>query len=53
LAILFDGQKEPPRSLRTEVDAEVELMQALAEADEDERPDDGAVEIDSDDAYDG
>ena len=33
LATLFDGQKEPPQSLQTEVDAEVELMQALAEAD--------------------
>jgi hypothetical protein len=31
--------------------AESELMQALAEVDEDEHPDDGAVEILSEDEY--
>ena len=52
LAKLFGGQNEhPSRLLPAEIDAESELMQALAEIDEDERPDDGAVEIHSDDEY--
>jgi len=52
LAKLFGGQnKRPSRLLPAEIDAESELMQALAEIDEDERPDDGAVEIHSDDEY--
>ena len=34
-----------------EIDAESELMQALAEIDEDEDPDDRAVEIHSDNKY--
>jgi len=48
LAKLFEGQNEhPSRLLPAEIDAESELMQALVEIDEDERPDDGAVEIHS------
>jgi hypothetical protein len=52
LAILFGGRKQPPsRLLQEEIDAESELMQALAEVEERERPDDGAVEIDSDEEF--
>jgi hypothetical protein len=48
LATLFGGQKQqlshiPPK----EIDAEAELMQALAELDEEENWDDGAIEIPS------
>ena len=46
LAKLFGGQnKRPLRLLPVEIDAESELMQAPAEVDEDEHPDDGEVEI--------
>jgi len=34
-----------------EIDAEAVLMEALAEVEEDEWPDDGAVEVDSDEEY--
>jgi hypothetical protein len=52
LTKLFGGQKEHPSQLvPAEIDAESELMQALAEVDEDERLDDGAVEIPSEDEY--
>jgi hypothetical protein len=50
LAVLFGGQKERASQLSpAEVDTESVLMEALAEAEEDERLDDGEVEIDSDD----
>jgi hypothetical protein len=50
LATLFRGQNEPlSQSLPTDTEVEAELMQALA--DEEEQPDDGAIEIDLDDAY--
>jgi hypothetical protein len=54
LANLFGGQ-EPllSRPASTEIDAEPALMKALADADEDERLDDGAVEIGSDKEYHG
>jgi len=46
LAKLFGGQNErPSRMLPAEVDAESKLMQALAEIDEDEHPNDREVEI--------
>ena len=52
LAKLFGGQnKRPSQLLPAEIDAESELMQALAEVEEDEHPDDGAVEILSEDEY--
>jgi hypothetical protein len=52
LALLFGGEK-PPRSRLPpeEVDAESRLMEALAELEEDERPDDGEVEIPSDEEF--
>ena len=54
LAILFGGQKQPPSRLSpAEIDAESALMQALAEVEEDERPDDGEIEIPSDEEYNG
>ena len=52
LATLFGGQKERlSRSLPREIDAEAELMQALAELEEEENFDDGAIEIPSEDEY--
>ena len=54
LANLFGGQElllSWPAS--TEIDVEAALMEALADADEDERLDDGAVEIRSDEEYHG
>jgi hypothetical protein len=54
LAILFGGCKEPPSRLHPdEIDTEAALMQALAEREEDDRLDDGAVEINSDDEFTG
>ena len=54
LAVLFGGQKQPPsRLIPAEIDAESALMQALAEAEEDLRPDDGEIEIPSDEEYNG
>ena len=45
LTKLFGGQKEcPSQLLRAEIDIESELMQALAEVDEDEPPDNGAMD---------
>lgn len=52
LAMLFGGQKERlSPSLPREIDAEAELMQALAELEEEENLDDGAIEIPSEDEY--
>jgi hypothetical protein len=52
LARLFRGQnKHPSQLLPVEIDAKSELMQALAEVDEDEQLDDGTVEILSEDEY--
>jgi len=52
LTILFSGQKQPPSRLSPmEINAESALMQALAEVEEDERLDDGEVEIPSDEEY--
>ena len=52
LVKLFGGQnKHPLQLLPVEIDAESELMQALAEVDEDEQLDVGAVEILSEDEY--
>jgi hypothetical protein len=52
LTKLFRGQKECPSwLLPAEIDAESELMQALAEVDKDKCPNDGAVEIASEDEY--
>ena len=50
---LFGGTKPiPARSLQTmEEEEEAAMMQAMAEVDEDERPDDGKVEIPSKDEY--
>ena len=54
LAILFGGQKQPPSRLSpAEIDAELALMQALAEVEEDEWLDDGEIEIPSDEEYNG
>ena len=51
---LFGGQAQPPSQMvATEVDAEAALMQALAEMEEDERLDDGEIEIPSEDEYNG
>jgi len=33
------------------IDEEAALMEALADAEEDERPDDGAIEVDSEEEY--
>lgn len=53
LETLFGGTKPvPSRSLQTmEEEEEAAMMQAMAEVDEDERPDDGEVEIPSEDEY--
>ena len=52
--LLFGGWKEPPSRLHPDkVDTEAALMQALAEREEDDRLDDGAVEINSDDEFTG
>ena len=55
LATLFGGQKEwLSHLLPREINVEAELMQALAELDEDENPDDDdAIEIPSKDKYKG
>ena len=50
LTKLFEGQnKRPSQQLPVEIDAESDLMEALANINEDEHPDDGAVEIPSED----
>ncbi|KAJ7576503.1 hypothetical protein C8J56DRAFT_900019 [Mycena floridula] len=56
LESLFKGApKPPPRIQPTNMEIEAELMQALAEQqaeqDEDDIPDDGAIEVDSDEEY--
>ena len=52
--ILFSSQKLPPLQLSpTEIDAELALMQALAEVEEDKWPDDGEIEIPSDEECNG
>jgi hypothetical protein len=52
LALLFSGEKQPQSRLPPEeIDAESRLMEALAELEEDERPDDGEVEIPSDEEF--
>ncbi|KAJ7572767.1 ribonuclease H-like domain-containing protein [Mycena floridula] len=56
LESLFKGApKPPPRIQPTDMEIEAELMQALAEQqaeqDEDDIPDDGAIEVDSDEEY--
>ena len=54
LTILFGGCKEPPSRLHPdEIDTEAALMQALAESEEDDRLDNSAVEINSDDEFTG
>jgi hypothetical protein len=54
LTILFGSCKEPPSRLHPDkIDTEAALMQALAEREEDDRLDDGAVEINSDDEFTG
>ncbi|KAF8215435.1 hypothetical protein K438DRAFT_1749471 [Mycena galopus ATCC 62051] len=51
LAGLFGGAPKPVRKFtEANIDAEAELMEALAEAEEDARPDDGAIEC-SEDEY--
>ncbi|KAK7042800.1 ribonuclease H-like domain-containing protein [Favolaschia claudopus] len=52
LAVLFGNAPNPVRARfsKKQIDAEAELMEALAEAEEDARPDDGAIEC-SDDEY--
>lgn len=51
LAKLFGGLPKRARVSIRVVDEEAELMEALAEAEEDEIPDDGGIEIDSDEEY--
>ena len=56
LKTLFGGTKPVPTCLlqmmmEVEVEVEVAMMQAMVEADEDKRPDDGVVEIPSEDEY--
>jgi hypothetical protein len=54
LRILFGGCKEPPSWLHPDkIDTEAALMQALAECEEDDRLDDGAVGVNSDDGFTG
>ncbi|KAK7012490.1 hypothetical protein R3P38DRAFT_3279949 [Favolaschia claudopus] len=49
---LFGGAKKPVRKFaEKEINAEAELMEALADAEEDARLDDGAVECDDDEVY--
>ena len=53
LETLFGGTRPVPAHLLQTMEEEEEaaMMQAMAEADEDERPDDGEVEIPSKDEY--
>ena len=49
---LFSAQAQPPSQMvAADVDAGASLMQALAEVEEDERLDDGEIEIPSEDEY--
>ncbi|KAF8134104.1 ribonuclease H-like domain-containing protein [Mycena galopus ATCC 62051] len=53
LVKLFKGRAPPPRPTRAEIEAQAErdAQNTAADAEEDEIPDDGAVEIDSEDEY--
>ncbi|KAF5346601.1 hypothetical protein D9758_013487 [Tetrapyrgos nigripes] len=51
LESLFGGLPHPARLPRTVINEEAALMEALADAEEDERLDDGAIEIDTDEEY--
>ena len=52
LQTLFGEQtKRSNRMPREVVNREAELMEALANAEEDEIPDDGAIEVDSEEEY--
>ena len=52
LKVLFGRQEKRSITLRRElVDEEAALMEALADMDEDNQPDDGAIEIDSEEEY--
>ncbi|KAJ6603907.1 hypothetical protein B0H10DRAFT_2314556 [Mycena sp. CBHHK59/15] len=52
LKVLFGGAAKPVRKFtEEEIDHEADLMAALADAEEDARPDDGAIECDDDDVY--
>ena len=52
LAIFFGDCKEPPLQLHTDrIDTKTALMQALADCKKDDRLDDSAVEINSDDEF--
>ena len=51
LAVLFSGQKDKFVHVPMVDQQEADLMEVLAEMEEDERLDDGAVEIDLDDEY--
>ena len=54
LVTLFGSCKEPPLQLHPDkIDTEPALMQALAEHEEDDRLDNSAVEINSDDEFTG
>lgn len=53
LAELFGDLQKRARRSRRVIDEEAELMEALANADEDAIPDDGAIEIDDDEVYQG
>ena len=47
---LFGAQPKPSRRVaRSVIDEEAALMEALADAEEDSRPDDGAIEVSDDD----
>ncbi|KAJ6613353.1 hypothetical protein B0H10DRAFT_1951520 [Mycena sp. CBHHK59/15] len=49
LKVLFGGAAKPVRKFtEEEIDHEADLMAALADAEEDARPDDGAIECDDD-----
>ncbi|KAJ6565412.1 hypothetical protein B0H10DRAFT_1842561, partial [Mycena sp. CBHHK59/15] len=52
LKVLFGGAAKPVRKFtEEEIDHEADLMAALADAEEDARPDDGAIECDDDNVY--
>lgn len=56
LAQLFSGIPDSPRNVAeleasAEISAEHALMQALADMEENERPDEGAIEVDSEEEY--
>ena len=51
LATLFTGQKDKFACVPVVNQQEVDLMEALVEAEEDDRLDDGAVKVDSDEEY--